>query len=326
MTNNRNRIDMVFAWESADYITNETTAILHKMENGNLIKELQRLLPESASYGKFWIYRHLGTRVDSTVNKPGKLNAMAIIICSKGEMEITCNFRKFRLTENTAFISQAHNTLSLSVTENFDGYIMAAEEQELSEYTIDPKHLPELLDMAYDSPLIRLKEEECRKICKAMEIISEYIKDKSESPFKSCILKSALSTFAYVVADILYSHVPTMEYERRSMKREKEHLNRFLKLLSENYLKHKDVGWYADKMSLTPRYLTTAIRKSSGLTVSEWISRFIIKDAKYLLKHSDMTVQQAAYELNFPNQSFFGKYFRKHTGMSPGTYRKSSEE
>ena len=296
------------------------------MKKTNLIKELQTLLPDSTSYGNFWIYRHLGTKVNSTVNKPGKLNALAIIICSKGEMEVTCNFRRFTLTENTVFISQPHNTLSLSVTENFDGYIMATEEQGLSEYTIDPKSLPELMDKAYQSPLISLKKEECTKICRAMEMISEYIKDKSESPFKSPIIKSALSTFAYVIADILYSHIPSIGYELRSIKREKEHFNRFIKLLSENYIEQREVGWYADMMNLTPRYLTTTIRKVSGNTVSEWISRFIIKDAKYLLKHSEMTVQQVAYELNFPNQSFFGKFFKKHTGMSPGTYRTSSEE
>ena len=296
------------------------------MENGNLIKELQRLLPESASYGKFWIYRHLGTKVNSTLNKPGKLNAMAIIICSKGEMEVTCNFRKFAMTENTVFISQAHNTLSLSVTENFDGYIMATEEQGLSEYSIDPKSLPEVFDKLYDFPMIRLQKEECTKICKAMEMISEYIKDRSESPFKPGILKSSLSTLAYVIADTLYPHLPSIEYELRSIKREKEHFNRFMKLLSENYLKEREVGWYADKMSLTSRYLTTTIRKVSGHTVSDWITRFVIKDAKYLLKHSEMTVQQVAYELNFPNQSFFGKFFKKHTGMSPGTYRTLPEE
>ena len=74
----------------------------------SLIKELQKLLPDSVSYGNFWIYRHLGTKVNSQVNKPGKLNALAIIICSKGQMEITCNFRKFTLKENTVFISQSH--------------------------------------------------------------------------------------------------------------------------------------------------------------------------------------------------------------------------
>ena len=296
------------------------------MEKGNLTKELQRLLPESTSYGNFWIYRHQGKKVNRTLNKPGKLNALAIIICSEGEIEITCNFRKFSLTANTVFISQPHNTLSLSVTDDFDGYIMAIEENELPKYMIDPKHLPELLDKAYDYPMIRLMEDECLKICRTMENISEYIKDKSASPFKSSIIKSGLSTFAYVIADILYSHMPNIEYELRSIKREKEHFNKFMKLLSENYMNHREVGWYADQMNLTPRYLTTTIRKVSGNTVSEWISRFIIKDAKYLLKHSDMTVQQVAYELYFPNQSFFGKFFRKHTGMSPGKYRTSQDD
>ena len=256
----------------------------------NLISELQRLLPQSVSYGNFWIYRHLGTKVNSQVNKPGKLNELAIIICSEGEMEVTCNFRKFTLTANDIFISQPHDMLSLSVTENFDGYIMAAEEQEMSEYTIDPKRIPELIDKAYDTPLIRLEKDECMKICTAMGMLSEYIKTKTDSPFKSSIIKSMLSTFAYMVADILYFHLPSIEYERRSLKREKEHFNRFLKLLSENYLQHREVGWYADAMNLTPRYLTTTIRRVSGHTVSEWIYRFIIKDAKYLLKHSDLTV------------------------------------
>ena len=324
--NNQNIFDMVFAYKKRYQQINLPTEKSHQMSNDNLIKELQRLLPESASYGKFWIYKHLGTAVNSQVNKPGKLDAMAIIICSKGEMEITCNFRKFRLTDNCVFISQPHNMLSLSVTENFEGYIMATVEQGLSEYTIDPKYIPELLDKVYDTPLIVLEDDECSRICKAMDMISEYIKNKSESPFKSSIIKSALSTFAYLIAETLYSHLPSIEYEQRSIKREKEHFNRFLKLLSENYIKQKEVSWYADAMSLTPRYLTTTIRKVSGLTVSEWICQFIIKDAKYLLKHTEMTVQQVAYELNFPNQSFFGKYFKKNTGMSPGNYRSSTEE
>ena len=296
------------------------------MRNNNLIKELQKLLPDSVSHGGFWIYRHRGTHVDNSVNKPGKLNAQAIIICLKGEMEVTCNFRKFTLTENTVFISQPHNTLSLNVTENFDGYIMATVEKELSQYTIDPRHIPELLDKAYDSPMIRIKEEECMRICRAMDMISEYIRNSEDTPFRSGIIRSAVSTCGYIVADTIASHIPKIEYELRTIKREKEHFNRFIQLLSENYTTEREVSWYADRMNLTSRYLTTTIRKVSGHTVSDWICRFIIKDAKYLLKHSEMTVQQVAYELNFPNQSFFGKFFKKHTGMSPGTYRNSKEE
>ena len=287
------------------------------MTENNLIKELQRLIPESASYGNFWIYRHVGTAVNSQVNKPGKMNAQTIIICSKGKMKVSCNFRNYTLSENTVFISQPNNTLSIDVTDDFEGYIMATTEHGLSEYTIDPKHIPDLMDKAYDSPMIHISQDECERICNAMGLLSDYIKEKSTSPFRSSIIKSAISTFVYLTAETIHSHLPDIEYE---------HFNKFLKLLSENYTTHRDVGWYAEALHLTPRYLTTTIRQVSGSTVSEWINRFVIKDAKYLLKHSEMTVQQVAYELNFPNQSFFGKFFKKHTGMSPGTFRTKGHE
>ena len=263
------------------------------MTENNLIKELQRLIPESASYGNFWIYRHIGTAVNSQVNKPGKLNAQAIIICSKGKMKVSCNFRNYILSENTVFISQPNNTLSLDVTEDFEGYIMASTEDGLSEYTIDPKHIPDLMDKAYDSPMIQIGKEECDRMCNAMGLLSDYIREKITSPFRSSIIKSAISTFAYLTAETIHSHLPDIEYEMRSVKREKEHFNRFLRLLSENYTKHREVSWYADEMTLTPRYLTTTIRNVSGYTVSEWISKFVIKDAKYSCGHSGKNLSSA---------------------------------
>lgn len=296
------------------------------MNNNHLIKELQKMIPGSISYDHFWIYRHKGGCISNgLMNKPGKLDAMAIIICSKGCMEVTSNFKKTEIRENMVFISHPHNTLSVNAAADCEGYVIATVDGELTDYTIDPKQLPELLDKVYDSPVVTISPEECRRVCKAIDMLCEYISSNSESPFKSSIIKSGLSIFAYIFADTLYSHMPTIEYELKSIKREKEHFNRFMKLLSENYTREREVSWYADQMSLTPRYLTTTIRKVSGHTVSDWIYRFIIKDAKYLLKHSDMTVQQVAYELNFTNQSFFGKFFKKQTGMSPGAYRNSSE-
>ena len=292
----------------------------------HLTEELQKLIPDSIAYGNFWIYRHKNGIADHLVNKPGKLGAMAIIICSKGQIKVNCNFREFVVEENMVFIAQPHSTLNVRVSEDCEGYVIATEAASITDYTIDPKYIPELLDKAYESPLIGLESAECTKICKAIDMLCGYITNNSESPFKSAIINAGMTTFAYIFAEILYTHMPQIEYELRSMKREKEHFNRFIKILSENYTKNREVGFYADCLSLTPRYLTTTIRKVSGHTVSDWISRFVIKDAKYLLKHSDMTVQQVAYELNFPNQSFFGKYFKKHTGMSPGTFRQRSSE
>ena len=83
------------------------------------------------------------------------------------------------------------------------------------------------------------------------------------------------------------------------------------------------MGFYARQLCITPKYLTTLIKRISGLSVSEWIDNYVIIEAKTLLKYSTMSIQEIAYCLNFPNQSFFGKYFRSHTGMTPSAYRMS---
>ena len=81
------------------------------------------------------------------------------------------------------------------------------------------------------------------------------------------------------------------------------------------------MGFYARQLCITPKYLTTLIKRISGLSVSEWIDNYVIIEAKTLLKYSHMSIQEIAYYLNFPNQSFFGSYFKRNTGMSPSQYK-----
>ena len=75
-------------------------------------------------------------------------------------------------------------------------------------------------------------------------------------------------------------------------------------------------------MCITPKYLSSIVKDVSGKNAGEWITEYVILEAKVLLKSSKMDVQGIAYKLNFPNQSFFGKYFKQKTGMTPGQYRK----
>ena len=82
------------------------------------------------------------------------------------------------------------------------------------------------------------------------------------------------------------------------------------------------MGFYAGQLHLTPKYLTTIIRKTSGRTAAEWIDDYVVLEAKNLLKYSTMSIQEIAYHLNFSTQSFFGKYFKQHTGTSPSRYKR----
>ena len=100
-----------------------------------------------------------------------------------------------------------------------------------------------------------------------------------------------------------------------------EYFHRFLHELSQHYLERRSVSFYADRLCISSRYLTTIVRRVSGMSVSEWMNRYIMMEAKYLLKYTEMSIQEIAYKLSFPNQSFFGKYFKQHTGMAPSAFR-----
>lgn len=99
--------------------------------------------------------------------------------------------------------------------------------------------------------------------------------------------------------------------------------DRFIRLAQENFRDQRFLDFYAEKMEVTPKHLSRTVKKQTGYTAVEWIERFVILEAKVLLKSSNLNIQQISDELNFRSQSFFGKYFKKFTGMSPKEFRNS---
>ena len=91
--------------------------------------------------------------------------------------------------------------------------------------------------------------------------------------------------------------------------------------MEEHYRQERLIGFYANKLCITPKYLSKLVKEHTGRSAGEWIENHVILDARAMLHSSDMTIQQIATALNFPNQSFFGKYFKRATGISPKHYR-----
>ena len=96
----------------------------------------------------------------------------------------------------------------------------------------------------------------------------------------------------------------------------------FLALVKDNFKKERQLRFYADRLFITPRYLSRVVKESSGSSAAEWIERYVVLEARALLKSTNMTIQQISDELNFPSQTFFGKYFKRRVGMSPKEYRR----
>ena len=134
-------------------------------------------------------------------------------------------------------------------------------------------------------------------------------------------------TVQHFIISLLYNLKYTYEQTRTTtplrLSRREEIFRRFIALVNEHSKQKRSVNFYADKLCLTPHYLSTIIREASGQTVMQWINQSVILEAKVLLKHSDLLIFQISDELNFPNPSFFSKFFKRTTGMTPAEYQKT---
>ena len=110
----------------------------------------------------------------------------------------------------------------------------------------------------------------------------------------------------------------SVEYNRNQ-----EIYKRFMQTVQKNYMKERSITFYADVLCISPKYLSQVIKNVTGRLAGEWITDYVILEAKALLKSNKYTVQEVCDMLNFANQSFFGKYFKRKTGMSPKAYMKS---
>lgn len=134
-------------------------------------------------------------------------------------------------------------------------------------------------------------------------------------------------TVQHFIISLLYNLKYTYEQTRTTtplrLSRREEIFRRFIALVNEHSKQERSVNFYADKLCLTPHYLSTIIREASGQTVMQWINQSAVLEAKVLLKHSDLLIFQISDELNFPNPSFFSKFFKRMTGMTPAEYQKT---
>lgn len=165
-----------------------------------------------------------------------------------------------------------------------------------------------------ENPIISLKESQfeammtyCSMIRKLFEI---------NHPNTLDIIKHLTCAFFYGIG--YYFHQTA---ENKKLSNEEVLMQNFLKEVQQSYKKERKVLFYADRLHLSAGYLSTLIKNFSGRTAAEWIDDFVTLEAKALLKSTNMTVQQISDELNFPSQSFFGKYFKRQTGVSPKEYK-----
>ena len=165
------------------------------------------------------------------------------------------------------------------------------------------------------NPVIPLAEDDLKPIMAYFSLLKESIK-RIDNPYRMDTVKYLTKAFFY---DIGYQIHKKPESNKKS--KYEILVDRFLTLVEKHYREERNVGFYADKLQITPKYLSSLLKENTGKFANEWIDSYVILEAEALLKSTNMTIQQISDELNFPTQSVFGKYFKRLTGKSPREYK-----
>ena len=252
---------------------------------------------------------------------PSRLNALIIGVGTEGETSLTSNLQEFRLKKDSLFIFSPKHILQVQSNNRFKAHLIVIAPDFLKRINIDTKRMMPLFLQFGSLPCMELTHAESQSLRSFISMVEQELKG-SETDFSSEIIGGLIAATIYKVGDILTHYLTEHpEVDSPIHNRAEEYFRQFTELLGEHYKHERSVGFYARQLCITPKYLTTLIKRISGQSVSEWIDNYVIIEAKTLLKYSHMSIQEIAYYLNFPNQSFFGSYFKRNTGMSPSQYK-----
>jgi AraC-like DNA-binding protein len=252
---------------------------------------------------------------------PCRIDAFIIGVGTEGETSVSFNLHEFKLKKDSIFIFTPKNVLQVNSQQYFKADVIAISPDFMRRINIDIKNMMPLFLKFVENPALTLTPEESRSMRGMIAQIERETRGP-ETHFSIDIVSGLIAATIYKVGDIMYHYLAEHpEGQNNSHNRAEEYFKQFTHLLGEHFREERSVGFYARQLCITPKYLTTLIKRISGQSVSEWIDNYVILEAKTLLKYSTMSIQEIAYYLNFPNQSFFGSYFKRNTGMSPSQYK-----
>lgn len=250
---------------------------------------------------------------------PIKIDAGIICICLRGTGSFVINDKEHKITKGN-LITLLPNALicCASSSDDFLGYAIAADTKFMM--SIQMRDVVKSYVHISTNPVLKINEEQTSSLIEICELLRRNRDEVKLNIFGKEIAGHLLSVLCYQIHALYIQNEPEL-CSATYRSRQGSLCQKFLRLVEEHATTHRDMGFYADHLCITPKYLSVVVKKSSGRSPVEWIDRTVMLYARTLLTSSDMTVQQIATELNFPNPSFFGQYFKRHEGVTPKHYR-----
>lgn len=275
---------------------------------------LDTLPEESIEIGEdlsLFKFKHFLTKLG--LNEPRKSQRATIVVCTSGSCRVKINLEVFEIkAPKLVTIMPGQIFEILSDVDTLEGYVVS-----LSKKFVDKVNLPgwhhQYMKM-YNNPITDIDKDKLNSLLLFYAILHRAAAN-DKNPFRMQIIENLISVFYYGGVSSLDNSIES------NLKYNNHIVANFLELVQHHYREQRLIQFYAGKLCITPKYLSKLVKEHTGRAAADWIEQHVILEARAMLQSSDMSIQQIATSLNFPNQSFFGKYFKRATGVSPKQYR-----
>ena len=248
---------------------------------------------------------------------PMKLKATCLVLVLKGGVKFGVNFRDFVASENCGVMVTEGTIIEHVALEEGSRFIfLSFSRNGLSGPPASSQHNIHRL-YALRVVLLKMAQGHMEMMKTAYTMLRTILSDPSFEPNREATAYSCLDLMSNI---IMQSSANQPELVTKTSRRD-EIVSRFLQCVAENYRSHRELSFYATQLGLSLKYMSHVVFEHTGRHPARWIKDYVILDAKTMLRSGRYSIQQIADELNFPNQSFFGKYFKEAVGISPKKWK-----
>lgn len=288
---------------------------------------LEEISSEFSKLGSDYIFTRLTDRklFKDMGKAPTRLGGIMIALTLNGEIGLEVNLSHYTLKPDSVAVLGPDCLIQTRSAEGDDleAYLLIVSESFMRDINLDINMLTSARMHASPANIIYLSEDESSLMKKYFSLIHSNTSVNSDEKCVRSISRCLISATVYQLIQFSINHPQANTTGSHVKTRRSSYVKDFIHLVHEYHRRERSVAFYASKLFISPKYLSLIVKESTGRSAAEWIDEYVLLEAKNLLRFSGKNVQQIAYDLNFTNQSSFGKYFKHLTGMSPTEYQKS---
>lgn len=295
-------------------VKNENKVRLQKVSIAKIKQEIQGVSYLSDDL----VIIPLDAESSKMVQYPATIGDFSAMIMMSGELTLSIDMHDYDIQPNTIVFFNPNSVITaIKCSSNATAYFIAFSKSFVNDVQVDlATSLPIYMRFG-KAPILQVTPTDVAEIRQLFQFVKTMLSSDKER-YRHEIIRTLFTTAFYIITDL------SSREDKITPKQGRCDIlfEQFMLLLQQHSKSERNVSFYAKELHITPKYLSAVVKDVSGKTAAKWIDESVIVQAKTLLKYSGLSIQEIAYQLNFSTQSFFGKYFKQHTGTSPSRFKR----